>query len=136
MLSWNTQPAAKRNREYPLNILLNCNIQTKTGHEVEVLKDLSCMTMTTHYTGYNNFKSYNEQVHCLVLTITGDICWIVRKFIVYVCTIMESKVGSSMKHVQVHWCWELKNTLQNITEGWKLKIYIVFFSVLLNRTSC
>jgi hypothetical protein len=69
------------------------------------------------------------QVHCSVLTVTGNICWIVRKLLTYVCTIMESKVGSSMKHVQIDRCRELKNTLQNIAESWKLGtyIYIVLF---------
>jgi len=69
------------------------------------------------------------QVHCLVLTITGDICWIVRIFRTFVCTIIESKVGSSMKHIQIDRCWELKNTFQNIAESWKLEtyIYIVLF---------
>jgi hypothetical protein len=68
-----------------------------------------------------------------MLTITSDICFIVRKINLCVCTIVESKVSTSMKHIQVDWCRELKNTLQNITESWKLThTCICLISMLLN----
>jgi hypothetical protein len=132
-------PAGKRNTECPFSNFWIVIFRLERAMRPESLKAqwswLGWWWWWRDDTMYRPWKpQILQQTSTLVLTITGDISWIVRKFITYVCTIIESKVGSSMKHVQVDWCRELKNTLQNIAEGWKLQIYIYIFLFCLSAS--